>query len=324
MLLHARRVRDVALPRFVVRDERYVTQAPGLAKAFVVAEEEELVFADWTAQSSAELVALELGNRCLVKVVARVKSAVADEFEGRAVQSVGAGIGDDRDLRAIALAEAGTVSVGDDVELAYRVDAEQLAAGSAGRDVNKRSAGIFDSIEKEEIVLWATATDGKHVADRGVGGSDAARALGGVVDGGGIEGEELIVAAAVEREFLYLTLVDQAGGLLRTGVHDRITGADDNRFMHRADAEREIYLHALPDGELDSGLLLRLKALVRGRDRVGADGDRGRGVAAVATGNKRTREAGVGLADGNGCAGHRGSGGVVYDAANVAADNLRA
>ncbi len=112
MLLHARRVRNVALARLVVRHEGYVAQAPGLAKAFVVAEEKELVLADWAAQSSAELVALELGNRCLVKVVARVESAVADELEGGAVQSVGAGTGDDRDLRAVTLAEACTVGVG--------------------------------------------------------------------------------------------------------------------------------------------------------------------------------------------------------------------
>ena len=58
------------------------------------------------AQRAAELVALELGNRALVEVVARVERAVAQEFECRAVQLVGARSGDDADLRAVALAVA--------------------------------------------------------------------------------------------------------------------------------------------------------------------------------------------------------------------------
>jgi len=41
-----------------------------------------------------------------VKVVARVESAVANELECRTVQHVGSGPGDDRDLRAVALAVA--------------------------------------------------------------------------------------------------------------------------------------------------------------------------------------------------------------------------
>ncbi len=96
---------------------------------------------------------------------------------------IGAGGGDDADLRAVALAVAGAVGVGCHVELAHCIDAEQLAAGAAGRDVDERSAGVFNAIEQEEIVLRAAAADGEHVADRRIGGADAAGALAGVVHG---------------------------------------------------------------------------------------------------------------------------------------------
>ena len=43
----------------------------------------------------------------------------------------------------------------------------------------------------------------------------------GVVDGGGVERDELVVAAAVEREMLDLALIDEAGGLLGRKVDHR-------------------------------------------------------------------------------------------------------
>ena len=77
------------------------------------------------------------------------------------------------------------------------------------------------AVEEVEIVLRAAAGDGEHVADGGVGSADAAGALRGVVHGGGVEREELIVAAAVERQIFDLALVDEAGGLLRAEVDGR-------------------------------------------------------------------------------------------------------
>ena len=68
--------------------------------------------ANGAAERAAELVALKLGNRALVEVVARIERAVAEELECRAVQLIGAGSGDDADLRAVALAVAGAVGVG--------------------------------------------------------------------------------------------------------------------------------------------------------------------------------------------------------------------
>ena len=62
-LFPAFRVGQIALARPIVGHERDGAQAPVLAEALVVAEEEELVFANWSAERAAELVALKFGNR---------------------------------------------------------------------------------------------------------------------------------------------------------------------------------------------------------------------------------------------------------------------
>ena len=75
------------------------------------------------------------------------------------MQFVGAGCGDDADLRAVALAVAGAVGVGDHVELAHRIHAQQLAAGAARRHVDQRSAGVFDAVQQKQIVLRPASAD---------------------------------------------------------------------------------------------------------------------------------------------------------------------
>ena len=83
-------VGKVSLPGPVVGHQRDGAEAPVLAEALVVAEEEELVCLDRPAERAAELVALEDGDGALVEVVSGVKSAVADELECGAVDLVGA------------------------------------------------------------------------------------------------------------------------------------------------------------------------------------------------------------------------------------------
>ena len=124
-----------------------------LAIALIVGEEEEFVLLDRAAQRCAEVIALELRNARGVKVVARVEVRVAQELIGRAVNSVGPRSGDDGDLCAGPLAVRCGVGVGDDVELAHRLYAEQLAAGPARRYVDQRRAGVLDAVQQVEIVL---------------------------------------------------------------------------------------------------------------------------------------------------------------------------
>ena len=140
-------------------------KSPVLAESFVVAEEKQLVGANGAAERCAELVALKLGNRALVEVVARIECAVANELKCCAVQLIGARSGDDADLRAVAFAVGGAIGVGRHVELAHRIDAEQLAARSAGRHVDERRTGVFDAVQQKQIVLRAAAAHREHVAD---------------------------------------------------------------------------------------------------------------------------------------------------------------
>ena len=280
-----------------VGDEGDVGDAEVLAVAFVVGEEEELVVPDGAAERGAEVVALELGDAGLVEVVAGVEEAVAEELVGGAVELVGAGGGDDGDLRAFALAVGGGVGVGDDVELADGVDAEELAGGAAGSDVDERGAGVLDAVEEEEIVLRAAAGDGEHVADGGVRCADRAGALRGVVDGGGVEGDELVVAAAVEGELLDLARVDEAGGLLGGGVDgggcvfdvDGLAAPVTESVMGRS--------RDWPTVSGDAGALVGGEACGVGGDGVGADGDGGSGEAAGGVGEEGALVAGVVVVD---------------------------
>src|SRR5579884_2079341 len=152
----------------VVGHKRHIAQAEMLAKAFVVAENEKLVFLDGAAERGAEFVALELGDIALVEEIARVQIAVAEEFINTAVKLVCSGSRDDTDLRAGALAVLGAIGIRNYIELAYGIDAEQLPACAARGVVDFRSPGVFDAIQQKKNFLRAVAGDGEHVAHCGV------------------------------------------------------------------------------------------------------------------------------------------------------------
>ena len=102
-------------------------------------------------------------------------------------------------------------------------------------------AGVFHAVEQVEIFLRPAARSRKHVADHGVRGADSAGALRGVIHHAGIEGQQLVVAAAVERQILHLPLADQAGDI---GVGDIFRGGyflHLNGLLHLGDGESEIY-----------------------------------------------------------------------------------
>ena len=238
------------------------------------------------------------------------------------MQGVGAGAGDDADLCAVALAVGGAVGVRDHVELAHGFNAEQLAAGAAGRDVDERSAGVFNAVEQEEVVLRSAAANGEHVADGRVGGTDTAGALGGVVHGAGVEREQSVVAAAVEGKLLYLVLVDEPRGGLRGGVDGGLGRVDDDLLLHLGDAEDEVDVETLSHSEHDAGLLLRLKALRGDGNRIGTHGHGGREETAIGVSGERACGAGFKLAHGCGSAGDGRAAGVVHSAAQVSADDL--
>src|ERR1019366_321979 len=110
------------------------------------------------------LVAAERRDGGLVEEIAGVERAVAQEFKNRAVERVGSGARDDADLRSGALSIFGGVGIGEDVELADGVDAQQFAARAAGRDGKLARAGVFDAIQQEQVVSGAPTRYGERVA----------------------------------------------------------------------------------------------------------------------------------------------------------------
>src|SRR5260370_5746702 len=148
-----------------VGDERDIRNTEVLTIPFVVAEEEEAVASQRTAERRAVVVALKLGDPGLVEVVARVKVRVAKKLVCGAVKRVCSGRSDDRDLGSLAIAVACRIGICDDVELAHSIYAEKLTAGSAGRDVDQRCRGVLCSVEQVAIVLWASTRDGEHITD---------------------------------------------------------------------------------------------------------------------------------------------------------------
>ena len=174
-----------------------------LAEAFVVPEEKGFVFLRRSAEGCSELVALKGRGGALIEIVGGVERVVAQKFVDRSVEMFGRS-GDDNDLAAGTLAEFGAVIVAQDVEFLDGIDTQQLLAGSAGSHVVFGGAGEFDAVKQEEILLRAVAVDGEVVGGGGVGDADAAGFLRREIDDAGIEGEQEIVAAAVEGKILNL------------------------------------------------------------------------------------------------------------------------
>ena len=119
--------------------------------------------------------------------------------------------------------------------------------------------------------------DGVHIADRGVGSTHAAGALGGVADRRRVQLDKLVEAAAIERQFFHLPFIDQALRLQGGGIDDGRCIHDGDGFLHIADRKRKVKLNILANGEPDPGTIQRRKTIPRNRDGVHAHRDRGCG-----------------------------------------------
>src|SRR5436190_404386 len=70
-----------------------------LALTLIVEKEERLIFYDWPAQRSPELIVVELCRRLVrgVEIVPRIQGIVAEELNRGSVQHIGAALGDNID-----------------------------------------------------------------------------------------------------------------------------------------------------------------------------------------------------------------------------------
>src|SRR6266436_3733606 len=116
-------IQRVQASRTVVRNNGHVRKSQPLTKAFVTAVQERFIFFDRTSQRAAKLVPLErrdpLSSQSLTRGIEKVpgvQRAIAQKLEERTVQSIGAGLRDNADLRACPLAVFGRVGIGHHIE----------------------------------------------------------------------------------------------------------------------------------------------------------------------------------------------------------------
>jgi len=158
---------------------------------------------DRAAHAAAELVALEAGEGkagAIREEIVRVHGAVAEEFEGAAVQTVGSGFGDHDDNAATAAAVFGGVGVGENTKFLDAFDGRNRADGrNRGHVVVDLEAdaielhvagGLLAAVDDEVIPV-----EGVVNARCGFGGEDAGDERGQRPDVAVVEGEihDLIV-----------------------------------------------------------------------------------------------------------------------------------
>src|SRR5207244_3171267 len=155
----------IAQSRIGVWHQRHVRKTEILPVAFVVAEQEELVLLDRAAQGQAEVITLELRNLLLIEVVSSVQRGIAQKLVRRPMQAVCAARRNDRDLGTLSFAIARRIGIRDYIELAYRVDTQQLPASAAGGHVDQGCSGVLDAVQQKKIVLRPPSRDREHIAN---------------------------------------------------------------------------------------------------------------------------------------------------------------
>src|SRR5579875_2402613 len=279
--------------RIVIGNEGDAGLMQVLRKALKVCESEGFVPSEGSAQRAAKLVTLEWRRRSLVKVVRRVENIVAQELVERAVHLICAALRDDEHLRARPFAVLGAVCVAEHVKLAHGIDAEQFLARAAGLHIVLSRGGGLHAIQQEEVLLRAIARDGKVIAHRGIRDADAAGLLGGEIDDAGIESQQFIVAAPVQREILHLLSADQSRDASGCQTDRGRVGIHNNLLLLSARLQADVDFRVLANYEVDSKSLRRRKAWLVDEDLIIAGRERHYVILAGAVGGYIPLHAGV-------------------------------
>ena len=216
-------IQRVQASRTVVGNNGHVRKSQPLTKAFVTAVQERFIFFDRTSQRAAKLVPLEgrdpLSSQSLTRGIEKVpgvQRAIAQKLEERTVQSIGAGLRDNADLRACPLPVFGRVGIGHHIEFPDGVNTQQLSADAPRRNADVAAARVFNAIHQEEVVERPTAGHSE------IGPFPRTHCRPGferrIVDGPGIESDQVVEAATVERQVLDLLLPHQSRNRRRGGV----------------------------------------------------------------------------------------------------------
>src|SRR5579871_6999271 len=281
-----------------------------LIEAFEISKEEGLIFLDRTAKRNSVLVALKARRRAWVEIIGGIQGVISQIFVDRSVEKIRSGLRDNQNLRARALAIVCTVGITENVELAHGIRAQQLLAGAPRLHIVFSSTGDLDSVQQEEILLGAVSGDSKIIADGRIRNANSAGFLPSEIDYARIERQQLVIAAAVEREILHLLRANEARHIRRGDADDGSVAIHSDLLADVSDSERLVHRAFLIHGEMDSradrfgeASLLESKLVFAGRK--GDDS-----ILAFGVGCRNAEGAGVHVFHGDGGIGDGGSGGV--------------
>lgn len=117
-----------------------------LIQSFKINEAESFVFVDRPPKGDAILIALKARCGTCIKVVRRVQSVVTKEFVDRSMYLVRAASGNDDNLCAGSLSILCPIVIAKNIELLYRVHAQELPAGSTGLHVVLCGSGKLNTV----------------------------------------------------------------------------------------------------------------------------------------------------------------------------------
>ena len=184
-----------------------------------------------------------------VEEVARVQGVVAQKLEHAAMHGVASRLGDHVDLRARPLSVFGGIRVGEDVELPHGVDSQQLSAHTARRHRELAGSGVFDAVQQEQVVAGPAPRHGKRVS---VAGTGVGALHGAEVDGSGIQGNQVVEAAPVQRQILHFALAHHSRDGGGRGVDQRDRFGNGDLLDEIAHLKPKIHHAFLTDLQIDA------------------------------------------------------------------------
>ena len=220
-------------------------------------EEECAVLSNRTAEDAAHLMTEKIGNRLvrLIEVVLRVEHRVAVELERRPGERVLPRARHGVDDPASRPAELGGEGIGEHLELAHRLDAQQYPGRRSGRlVVNVINVG---PIEQKAALLGPRAVDRdfrRSPSDHVVSGGERGRHAG-------LQQRELLERSPVERQLPDLLVADEPADGARREVDVRRVGRDGHFVGDSPHFQLHVDDGILTDGELDASPDDRLKAI---------------------------------------------------------------
>jgi len=311
--------REDAAPGIVIGHSGDAADAETFDQSLIRREKERAIAPHRAAEHRAELMAGEVWFRLRprIEVVARIERGVAMELEERPGKSIGARARHGVEDAARRPAEFGRVSVGEDLELEYRFDAEQHAGCRARRFI----VDVVDvsPVEQKTVVLGPGTVDGDLW---GAPAHDIVTGRKGRLHAWLQQGQ-LLEGSAVKGEVANLALADQATDRTRGQVDRNRVGAHLDFFGDLSEFQRRLDHCHLANGQTNAAIDHGTKARHREMDFV-LTGREGRELEmAGLVSSLLVRRGGRDVAHYNRCTRQHRALGILDGALNAAADHLR-